>query len=242
MNRKVSFDAIIRLRKQLTDDELRVLVTNIRQVKNFLARLVATAAKNVFVEYIDDKDVPERLQPVLAKWRRYATELGYSGPVAWRVKAGFTLKRHAPLAGPCHERFNYLQDWRFADEPTVSGIVFWVPRLAPETTAKNVEEQTKVIMDLRTRFELPEHHLKDFGSAGLVAALIFAHFKRTGERVPLDLRYVRTATRHSDGCLLNLGDFDEQGLGCGGWWGGGRGGGLGVFALGVDLEPSDAQP
>jgi hypothetical protein len=39
--------------------------------------------------------------------------------VLWQVKAGFTLKKHAPLAGPCHEKFSYPQDWDLRnDEPT----------------------------------------------------------------------------------------------------------------------------
>lgn len=187
--------------------------------------------------------VPKKLQATHKKWQKLAKSWDYSGPVAWRVKAGFTLKKHAPLVGPCYERFAYLQDWQFEDEPTTDSIVFWIPRLVPESTSKNVDEQRELLSALRTRLELPEHHLNGFGSVALVAGLILAHFKRVGETVPLDRLWVRTDTRDSGGYRLNLGYFDGCGLYCNGWvFGGRRGDGLGAFALGVELDHLGTRP
>lgn len=188
-----------------------------------------------FIAPISDKDLAEDLREVAAKWRKLAAELGYAGPVAWKVKAGFTLKQHAPKFGPCVENFAYLQDWQLQnDEPTKDGIVFWIPRLLPGSTAKTADEQTKLLADLRQRYDLPETHLTGFGSAALLAGLILAHFKITGERVPLDRYWVRTDTLRAGGRRLDLGGFVADGLRCGsyGWHDSARDY-LGCFALGV---------
>lgn len=184
---------------------------------------------------VSDKDLSEELRETAAKWRRLAAELGHAGPVAWKVRAGFTLKQHAPKAGPCYENFAYLQGWALRnDEPTRDGIVFWIPRLLPGSTAKIVDEQKALLADLRQRYDLPATHLTSFGSAALLAGLILAHFKITGERVPLDRYWVRIDTLDSDGCRCRLGNFGGQGLGCDGYgWGSHRHGDLGCFALGV---------
>lgn len=168
-------------------------------------------------------------------WRFLATSLNYTGPVCWQVKAGFTMKEHAPKAGPCYEGFQYLQNWYFPDEPTKDGIVFWIPRFLEESTGKNVDEQMTLLTDTRIRFGLPDHHLTSYGQASLLAGLILAHFKATGERIPQDQLWIRTDTRYADGYRLNLGRFVGRGLGCGHWeCGGGGDDDLGCFPLGVD--------
>lgn len=188
-----------------------------------------------FFAPVSDKDLPEELRETAAKWRKLAAELGYSRPVAWKVRAGFTLKQHAPKAGPCYENFAELQDWNLQnDEATKDSIVFWIPRLLPGSTAKTVDEQKALLADLRQRYDLPATHLTSLGSAALLAGLILAHFKITGERVPLDRYWVRIDTLDSDGYLMRLGNFGGQGLGCDGYgWGSHRHGDLGCFALGV---------
>ncbi|MFA6131353.1 MAG: hypothetical protein WC730_03795, partial [Patescibacteria group bacterium] len=47
---------------------------------------------------IFDADVPERYKAIVAKYRWLATEHGVllTTPVCYRVRAGFTLKKHAP--------------------------------------------------------------------------------------------------------------------------------------------------
>ena len=151
----------------------------------------------------------------MLNWRKLAAELAYTGPVVWRVKEGFTLKAHAPKAGPCYENFQYLQDWDIQnDEPTKDSLAFWVPRLVTVSKSKNVEKQIAILAELRQRFGLPEHHLASFGSASLDSGLILAHFKRTGERTPLNGEWTRTDSLHSDGSRLCLGGFAADGLCC----------------------------
>ncbi|MDD2758471.1 MAG: hypothetical protein PHD72_03830 [Patescibacteria group bacterium] len=190
--------------------------------------------KKEFVISLADEEVPIAFIEARSKWRKLACDLGYTGPVLWAVKAGFTLKSHAPLAGPCYEKFSYLQDRELKnDEPTVDCLVFFIPRMV--ATKKNAEEQMLALAELREKYGLPVSHCASFGSAALVSGLILAHFKRTGERAPLNTDWVRTDTRHSGGDRLGLGDFGETGLGCDGDWDGSRDDNLGVFPLGVEL-------
>jgi len=200
-----------------------------------VAKVIEPVVTADFFAPVSDKDLVEELRELAAKWRRLAAELGYAGPVAWKVKAGFTLKQDAPKAGPCVENFAYLQDWQLQnDEATKDGSVFWIPRLLPGSVSKTVDEQTKLLDELRERYDLPATHLSSFGSAALLAGLILAQFKLTGERVPLDCYWIRTDTLDADGLRLGLGYFDERGLVCGSCgWGDRRDDGLGCFALGV---------
>jgi hypothetical protein len=233
-NRKASFNAIAALITGLSDEEQVVLVDKMSEFKKFVADLVRTVVENTFFTHVDDKDAPAHLVGAVAKWRKLASDLGHTGPVLWAVKAGFTLKTHAPLAGPCHEKFGYLQDCNLQnDEPTVDCMVFFIPRIV--ATEKNAQEQTQALAELRKEYGLPEHHCASFGSAALVSGLILAHFKRMGERTPLNTDLVRTDTLDSDGDRLGLGDFDGDGLYCSGRWDDGRDGSLGVFPLGVEL-------
>ena len=171
---------------------------------------------------------------VVEAWRTLATEHDYRGPILWQVPAGFTLKHHAAKAGPCYVDFLYLQDWNFEDTPTSECLVFCVLRLLNGSTSKTADEQLAHLESERTRRELPEHHLTSFGSSAMVAALILAHFKRAGERTPLDHDWVRTDTRDNDEDRLRLGYFVGLGLNCSYDWGGGGGDDLGGFPLGVE--------
>jgi len=190
-----------------------------------------------YVTPILDADVPERYRATLAKYRKLATDHGVlvTTAVAYRVRAGFTLKQHAPKTGPCEQNFAYLQDWRLRnDEPTKDSVVFWIPRILPGSTAKTADEQMNLLADLRRKHDLPATHLASFGSAALLAGLVLAHFKITGERVPLDCYWTRTDTLHADGRRLNLGFFAAHGLRCARYdWDDDRRDGLGCFALGV---------
>jgi len=192
------------------------------------------------VEYLvplTNAEVPAEHQETLAKYRRLAIEHGVASdvPLCYKVRAGFTLKKHAPQAGPCREGFRYLQDWNFKDEPTRDALVFWVPRLLKDSTSKTVDEQMQLLSALRQYLALSEHHLSSFGEISLVAGLILAHFKATGERVPVDALFARSDTCFAGGNLLHLGDFCGRGLDCDVWyWVDGQPGNIGVFALGVD--------
>ncbi len=104
------------------------------------------------------------------------------------------------------------------------------------TGSKTKDEQIQLLADFRTKLELPTNHMSGFGKVSLVAGLILAHFKATGERIPLNEYWVRTDTCDADGLCLDLGKFVSAGLFCGYWLcGGDADGDVGVLALGVEV-------
>ena len=194
-----------------------------------------------------DSDVPARLVDALAKWRRLAADLGYAGPVAWLVPAGFHFKKHAPLAGPCHQQFQYLQDWKLQDEehePTGRQLVFWIPRVMPESNKKTVAEQLALLAEAREKYGFPEHHLANFGRVSLLSGLMLTHHRLTQEKTPLSEQWVRTDTLRSGGYQLPLGGGSGEWLYCDYWLDGGpRNGSLWCFPLGVgSLDPGELEP
>jgi len=237
MNRKASFNGLAAILTELSEDEQLALVDCPEELKKFAGDLVIQIVQNTFFIPLSDHDVAEKLAETTLNWRKLAAELSYTGPVVWKVKEGFTLKAHAPKAGPCYENFQYLQDWNIRnDEPTKGSLAFWVPRLVTGSKSQNVEKQISILAELRQRFGLPEHHLASFGSASLDSGLILAYFKRTGERIPLKNEWARTDSLHSGGYRLDLGGFYESGLRCSSWgWVGFSSPGLGCFPLGVEL-------
>lgn len=168
-------------------------------------------------------------------WSSLQHVLEHRGPITWKVRAGFTLMQHAPKSGPCENQFGHLKDWSFQDEPTKDCLVFWIPKIIPETRSKNYNEQLVALANLRgTAF--PKYHMSGFGSAALLAALIFAEFKRSRTRVPEGWQWIRTDTRRSDSNLIHFGNFGKNGLSCFDHWDGSRTLEIGAFALGVELE------
>ncbi len=196
---------------------------------------------NGFFTPIADAEVPARHQATLDRYRQLALEHGVpaTAPVAYRVRAGFTLKTHAPMAGPCHDGFAYLQDWSFPDDPTADSIVFWVPRLLEGSTSKTEDQQIALLAAKRTELKLPAHHMSRYGRVALVAGLILAHHKATGECVPLDVYVVRTDTCSADGGRLCL-RWDVDGvLHCNDWVDDDDAFDfVGAFVLGVELVGS----
>lgn len=238
MNRKASFNALADVLRNFTDEEQLALVDKPDDFKRFVAELAAKSAENIFFSPFADNEMPENFQETAAKWRKLAAELSYTGPVVWKVREGFTLKAHAPKAGPCYKDFGYLQGWNLKnDEPTKSSLAFFIPCLVPGSKSKNVAGQLALLAETRQRFGLSEHHLSSFGSGAYLAGLILAHFKRTGKRVPFNREWTRTDTLDSGGRRLGLGGFGGDGLDCGRWvWdGGNRFSSLGCFPLGVEL-------
>ncbi len=196
-------------------------------------RFEAVGAGDYFTPVLDS-DLPEKHKATGAKYRREATDQGkpVTYPICYRVRAGFTLKLHAPLAGPCYKKFQYLQDWNFAPEATEDGYVFWIPGVLQGSTSKDVNQQKQFLDETRIRLGLPAHHMSGFGRVALVAGLILAHFKATGERISLVLR---TDTCDSGGYRLIL-DWNEGELCCDGWrYDGEPCSSVGVPALGVEL-------
>ena len=223
------------------------LIKNKQALQALARELVAEEKARTHVQFLSDEEAVAWLiqrhaydeasaRALIAKWRKLAAELGWTGPVAWKVRAGFTLTQHAPKVGPCYKQFKYLQDSNFQDESTKNAIVFWVPVIISGTRDQNTDEQRVVLANVRCAFELPKHHLSCFGNAALLAALILAEFKRSGKRLPANKDWVRTDTRNSAGNLLNLGCFGDDGLSCGDVLDSDRLSILGAFALGVELE------
>jgi len=220
----------------LTDEEMTALTNAPGKVKEFLAALVQEEIANTFAVPLSDAEMMDQFPQFadrLAPWRKLAALMGYTGPVVWLVKQGFTLKKHAPLVGPCYENLQYLQGWNFSDDPTDDCLVFWVPRLADNSTGKNIKAMEAHRAELKKRYELPEGHATSFGNIELQFALILAHFKRTGERVPLNFRYAASDTLHAGGHRLIAGSFFDFGLDCDIWDENGYGF-IGFFLLGVE--------
>lgn len=203
-----------------SDEDLLCLLKDKDKIKRIGGIIVERPKADEQIEFftpLADADVPAEHRATLAKYRKLASEhdVPATSPVCYRVKAEFTLKGHAPKAGPCREGFQYLQHWSFSDEPTAGCLVFWVPRTVAGSMSKTASEQLELLSNLRARLELPAHHMSGFGQASLVAGLILAHFQATGERTPLNCGWVRTDTRDADGRRLRLGVFDGAGLDCG---------------------------
>lgn len=193
--------------------------------------------RGTFVDALSDGEVLAQFPQfaeAIASWRKYAESVGYNGPVAWKVREGFTLKSHAPKAGPCYDKLRYIQDWRLKDDvPTTNSVVFWVPMIVPGSTYVNTLEMAVIRALLRKNHKMPEHHCTSFGSIALLFALILARFKRTSERVPANFFYTASDSFHEDGSRLIAGFFNERGLHCDRWLVN-RNGLVGFFLLGVE--------
>lgn len=228
----------------LTEDEMLALTDNPGKLKEFCGVLVMENIQNTFVVALSDNEVQDQFPQFvdrLAPWRKLAVLMDYRGPVTWKVRQGFTLKTHAPLVGPCNDDLKYLQEWSFTDTPTLDSLVFWVPRLAEESTSKDATQMEAHRTEQRKAYGLPAHHCDRFGSIALLFALILAHFKRTGERVPLNSFYAASDTLFAGGRRLFAGYFRSFGLYCGYWCDSIGDGRLGFFLLGVEKLGQPAQ-
>ncbi len=194
------------LRNRVADDKREALVAK-------AMGLLSWPASTYFIP-LSDADVPEQYQATLAKYRRLATDhdVPATTAVCYKVKAGFTLKTHAPKLGPCYKNYEYLQDWDFPDEATEDCLVFWVPRVI--NTSYGKYDQILLLAKFRTEFELPGNHMSGLGKVSLVAGLILANYKATGERITFDEYVVRTDTCLANRDRLLLGRFSGHGLRC----------------------------
>ncbi|MFA6593760.1 MAG: hypothetical protein WCT16_00735 [Candidatus Buchananbacteria bacterium] len=210
---KATASALLAALGILTDEEMIALTNAPGKVKKFLAALVQEEIANTFAVPLSDAEVQEKYPQFadrLAPWRKLAALKGYTGPVVWLVKQGFTLAK-APLVGPCYENLDCLQGCDFSFYPTDDCLVFWVPRLAENSTRKNIRAMEKHRAELKKRYKLPGDHATTFGSIQLQFALILAHFKHTGERVPLNHLYMASDTLPGNGRLI-AGSFGITGL------------------------------
>lgn len=207
---------------------------------NRLAKAMVEVVGPRFVTPLHDDEVPEQFAKYLDPWHRMGfDDFGrYRGPVVCRVAANCRLAEDCPRLGPCQKDWTYLAESNWArgnDEPTKEAIVFFIPRIVPGSLAKSVDKQMDILEELRQKHGLPSHHLTSFGDASLDAALVFAHYKRTGERIPEKRLWVRTRSYLADCSRLILGGFDERGLVCHEcYYEDDRFDDLGCFALGVE--------
>lgn|GEM_PF-1124121 len=245
MNTKVSADCLVEWWRSLTDPQKDAFADDPAKVSALLLERVKKIAASIFVNPLSDQEAiallvqgkkysPEQAEVIVKPWRKYAASLGYAGPVVWKVRQGFTLKTHAPLAGPCYKDLAYLQSWNFPDKPTEDSLVFWVPRFAEQSTNKSIGQMEAHRATLLKAHNLPTSHCDRFGSIGLQFALILAHHKRTGERVPLNYLYAASDTLDAGGRRLIAGLFDQGGLSCSSWRGSRGSDGVGFFLLGVE--------
>lgn len=211
--RRASFRAVSDLIGRLSEPELLALIDNPDRLKEFVGQLVGEIKDLTFVEPMDDKDVHEMYRDYVVAWRRMAAALGYTGPVAWKVRKGFTLKHHAKKMGPCSHSFIHIPMNNVYNVPTKDCLVFWVPVVLTDSFNQVPAEMiANTLAKVRSVYEISAvSHLNSFGQASLLAALMFAHFKRTGERVPNDV-WVRTDTLCATAEITVALKFSDEGL------------------------------
>lgn len=158
-------------------------------------------------------------------------------PRCYRTKPGFTFKGHALECSPwfhAGDARDFLRSLNFRDEPTQDALVFVIPHPLESSFDMTPREQLNLLSGLRVECDLPPHHLRGFGSAGLVAGLCLVH----EQGVPQKPDWVRTDTSDVGGNRVVLGDFgglNTSGLNCEvGRFDDGRHQQVGAFAIGVE--------
>ena len=100
MNRKVSMDFMVSWWSTLTDEEKSALSDSSAETKAFLAERARWIAENTFVIPLSDEEATqlliqwkgyteEQAKAKIRVWRIYAQKMGYTGPIVWKIKAGF---------------------------------------------------------------------------------------------------------------------------------------------------------
>ncbi|HOX60512.1 MAG TPA: hypothetical protein PLV72_00715 [Candidatus Magasanikbacteria bacterium] len=203
-------------------------------------RLIKSSSfKNAYFAPIHDLEVPGEYSETVVKYRTIARawDIRDSVAICYRVRAGFTLKQHAPKFGKCYKDFKYQRDWNFVDGPTMNCFIFWVPCVVPGSVSKTFDEQMRLLAKIRAKYKLPAHHLANLGEVAENAGLILAHKKATGGvLIPFGCKWVRTATFDARRSRLSLGCHDASGLDCDRrYFDVDRNDDLGVFARGVEI-------
>jgi len=173
----------------------------------------------------------------IANLRRFSEKVfnGWNEEIFYKIENGFDFQIHAPAVGPCYKDWHDQKQWKLKNkESTRDSLVFWIPRLLPNSCSETANNQLKLMASRRKEYNLPENCLKDFGGASLNTLLILERFHRANERVPLQSYWIRTDTLHALGYRLCLGAFGEGGLDCHDWgWDGYGPAYLGCFPSGV---------
>lgn len=236
--RQSVIDSFIYFLSDFTDNDLQIVNKNISEIKRYIQNTVYDQDQNTgnFFTPLSDKEIFTQY-PNLADytniWRQLAIDMDHSGPIAWRVKAGFTFK--TPINNLGYYKFNPIQNWSLQDNPpTKNSIVFWIPRLLKDSTRKSITQMEAQRAKFRQDYGLPEHHCLSFGSVNLHFGLIYAHFKRTSERIPFKLYYAMSDTPNTDGVRICTGHFDDNGLRCCQWLDENGYQDIGFFPIGIE--------
>ena len=242
-NHFASASEVMKSLAELTEDELWFLQNNLWLIKKRIAQRLDEIEKITFVTPLSDVQLQKQYPQFVDKlksWRKAAKKFRYDGPVVWLVKKGFTLKNHAPFAGPCYRDLEFLKDWsRLKETPTSNSLIFWIPRIVSGSKQLTLEEMIKYREDRRKIYRLPSDHCDRFGSITELFALILGLFKYTGERVPLGSDFAVSDTMFTSEtgkvfCFM-AGEFDDLGgLDCDFWDCTSKWKFIGFFLLGVE--------
>lgn len=191
--------------QELTQSENRVAIAK------FLRGLRKRRERKFFATPLSDAEAGELLVSKggiaaalvvqrLSAWRELAFRHHYTGPVAWKVRAGYTIEHGSEKSSfRLMNEAETLAKGILNDEPTTASVAFWIPRLLHESTQKSVSEQLELLASVRGALGLPAHHLKGFGHAGWITVLSYAHRWRSGEQPLRDEYAVRTDTYYKNG-------------------------------------------
>lgn len=216
-------------------DQVQV-VSKLSQIQKWCQPVSDEEARRLMREKAVDKLKAPTARATAANLRRYAKEkFGWDDEIFYKVSPGFDWQVNAPLIGPCYNDWKNASQWPLKNGATTfTSLVFWLPRLVPESCAKNVNQKMNLLAAHKKIYRLPNWCLNNFGSASYNVLLILEYFHRTGQRVPTDYFWVRSDTLRAGGCRLFFGGFDKGGLRCDDWsWDDGAGGYLGCFPSGV---------
>ncbi|MEA3272539.1 MAG: hypothetical protein U9P90_02620 [Patescibacteria group bacterium] len=186
---------------------------------------------------LQNKYTRQEAREIVKNWRKFAKNVfGWKNnqSIAYYVKAGFRVREPSMYPGSDIGLFK-------GDLLTKESLVFWIPRILPNSCGMSVTEQRAMLLEIQEEYNLPEHHLDFFGSISLLSALILPHYRRTNEQVPLaedgQWNFVRTDTcRITDSSRLYFHFPDIFRLDPNYWFSGDKGyPEVGCFPLGVEL-------
>ena len=191
------------------------------------SKKATTAAKQVkakskasggyFAPINESDSLSDDLQVVYGDWQVLAESLDYSGPICWKVKAGFSMKQVSGL-GLYKKKFKHLDVEDFRSKPTEAGVVFWIPRLLPEKYGQEELDLGSVQQYQESNFDWVNSEfdieLTSFGSLALLSGLIHNYQKVSGKRVPLSKCSAITDNVTIDAHNVHIGQYNADGLDC----------------------------
>lgn len=181
--------------------------TNVNICLDLGAGVIRELKRRYFVP-LNEHEVPVKYRIIMSGWKEMAARINYKGPIAWAVRRGFSLE-NASTIGPCFGELKYLNNCRYLDEPTRESLVFWIPHLVPGSLYKHVRSQKALLALFRADYQLPENHLRSFGSSSLLSGLVLSYYVMTGCKVLRGVN-VRTSTLTTGKARFTLGWYQGQ--------------------------------